>query len=229
MCDPITIAGIALGGAGAAANAIGAGKVADATARTLAANLARQQELDAQASKLNDHSLGLYGDFAGQTEAKSKSLGDYFGQAVQPVATSGANVAPGGSANTQAAESAARGAAQKFSNQQAAAGAKVRAFGDVLGNDALLQGRDASQLGQLADFKRGDTGVMGLQLNQDTHAGDGWDLAGSIASGLGNVGIKAGLSDGWKKLRNSSPLTAMFGYDPKDAPQPAGSYNLPFV
>ncbi|SFK79368.1 hypothetical protein [Methylocapsa palsarum] len=229
MCDPITIAGIALGGAGAAANSIGAGKVADATSQTLAANLAKQQQLDAQAKAINDHSLGLYGDFSGQTDAKAKSLGDYFTQAVAPQGVSGANVAPAGSTNTQQAEAAARGVAQKYSNQQATAGAKVRAFGDVLGNDAIAQGRDGSQLGQIANFKSGDTGVLGLKLNEDTHSGDGWDVAGSLATGLGGLGLKAGLGEGWRKFRNSSPLTSLFGYDLKDAPQPAGSHNLPFV
>ncbi|ACK52035.1 hypothetical protein Msil_3126 [Methylocella silvestris BL2] len=82
---------------------------------------------------------------------------------------------------------------------------------------------------QRVPVKRGDTCVLDLQHNQDTHAGEGWDLAGSLADGLGGISVKAGLDDGGKKFRNSSALTSLFNYDPKDVPQSAGSHNLPFV
>ncbi|WP_187148667.1 hypothetical protein [Methylocella silvestris] len=54
-------------------------------------------------------------------------------------------------------------------------------------------------------------------------------MAGSLADGLGGISVKAGLDDGGKKFRNSSALTSLFNYDPKDVPQSAGSHNLPFV
>lgn len=200
MCDPITIAGIALSGAGMAANSIGAGRVADATAGALRDSLQRQQNFDREAAGVNARSLGLYNDFQGQQDAKAASLADAFGKAVAPVATSGTNAPAATSANTRDAEAAARGLVQAFSNNQATTSAKARSFGDVLHDDTLAQGRDAIQLGQIADFKRGDTGVLGLKLNAASHAGDPWNLAAQLAGGVGNVGIQAGLTGAAKKL-----------------------------
>lgn len=225
MCDPITISGIALSGAGVAANAVGAGKVADATSASLAQNLQKQNALDQQAAGVNAHSLGLYSDMQGQQDAKSKDLGDMFLQASAPVASSPANEAPAGSANTQQNESAAKAITQGFNNQQALSGAKVKSFGDVLSNDALAQGRDASQINQINDFKRGDQNVLGLELNQDSHAGDGWDLAGSLASGLGGIGIKAGLGGAANKLGGLTSGKSLFGLT---GGTPAPSFN-PFA
>ncbi|MEJ0096562.1 MAG: hypothetical protein WDN46_25070 [Methylocella sp.] len=196
MCDPVTIAGIALSGAGAAAKTIGAGQVADATAASLSQNLAAQNALNQEAAGVNSHSLGLYSNLQGQQDAKAKSLGDMFVQDVAPTQANPENEAPGGSANTQANEAAARAVTQGYSNQQALSGAKLRSFGDVLQNDTLAQQQDAAKIGQINNFKQGDTSVLGLELNQDSHAGDGWDLAGSLAEGLGSLGVKGAAA--WK-------------------------------
>ncbi len=117
-------------------------------------------------------------------------------------------------------------------DQQALSGAKVRSFGDVLTNDALEQGKDASQINQINNFKAGDTGVLGLQLNADSHAGDGWDLAGSLAEGLGNLGVKGAAA--WKLANPGitppfSPGGIANGFNPfgptRTADTPAPAFN----
>ena len=78
MCDPISIAGVALSGAGMAANSIAANQVSSAT------NAAEQQtaylnKIDAdKAFAANDTARSAYDNFGAGQSAMGQQLGDYL-------------------------------------------------------------------------------------------------------------------------------------------------------
>ncbi|AAL44650.1 hypothetical protein EN41_19925 [Agrobacterium tumefaciens] len=55
---------------------------------------------------------------------------------------------------------------------------RLRAFGDVLGENSRLQARDASQIGQIGGFKRGSSNVMAYELDAANQKGNGLKLFG---------------------------------------------------
>ncbi len=90
--------------------------------------------------------------------------------------------------------------AQGFVDQQTGAMADLRSFGDLLGETSRLQGRDASKIGQIGSFKQGSAGVVPLELDNASHAGDNWNLLADILGGAGSVGVSAGINGGSSKL-----------------------------
>ncbi len=86
------------------------------------------------------------------------------------------------------------GEAQQYVDQQAGALAKMRAFGDLLGEISTKQARDASQIGQIGGFKQASQNLVPLELDNAQHAGDGWGLLGDVLGGLSSVGVSAGIN-----------------------------------
>lgn len=206
MCDPLTIGGIILTGASVAANSYAQSQVMDARNSAMEAERIRQQGLDREADALNLQSRQRYQDFDQKQEAKGKELGEMF-QANQTPATPSPQLMPASSSNIVVAENAKQASAAKdYSNQQAKALGNLRAFGDVLGEDSRLQARDATQIGQIGDFKRGSSNVLQLELQAANEAGGGAGLLGDILGGLGQTGIAKGLQGRW--LEPSIPTTA---------------------
>lgn len=198
MCEPMTIASIALTGASAVANSMANSKVASARSRSLAAERQRQQALDAEAAAHNSRSQESYQGFEGQQEQKAKSLGDYF---TNPAAMSGVQPAgtptetmPDASGIVVAENAKQLGRAKAYTDQQGRALGNLRSFGDLMGGLARDQARDAGYIGQLGGFKQGSAGILPVELDAAGHAGDGLKMIGDIARGLGSIGTSAGLS-----------------------------------
>jgi len=78
MCDPITIAGIALTAGSTVANSIANSQVQKARNDALAAERIRQTGYDQEAAAINAKDQESYQDFSGQQATKSQELGDYF-------------------------------------------------------------------------------------------------------------------------------------------------------
>ena len=204
MCDPITIAGVALTGLAAGSNYLGGQKIESARNDALEAERIRQQGLDQQAAALNLQSQDRYQGFEEKQGERSKSLADYYTQ--QEAAAPAASALPASSSNiTVAAEKKARGEAKDRTNQIGTALGELRSFGDLLGDTSRLQARDASQIGQIGGFKRGSSNILGMELDEANNAGGNYRMFGDIASGLGKVGVSAGLSG------TGNGLSSMFG------------------
>lgn len=210
MCDPLTIAGIALTAGSTVANSIASNKAAKARDQALAAERIRQQGYDQEAAALNTQSQDRYQDFEGQQEAKSGELGDYFKE--QQIEANNAPVAgefvPASTSSVvNQEETKQRGKARDFSNAQGEALGNLRSFGDLLGGISRMQARDASQIGTIGGFKRGSASVNPLELDAASHAGDGAKLFGDILGLGGSVSLGAGLSgpkaaaDPWAGMR----------------------------
>lgn len=190
MCDPITIAGIALTGASTVANTIAQGKVNSARNDALAAERIRQNSLDQEAEALNVQSRDRYNDFEGQQGDKASELGQYFTD--QKIENSDANtaavqeqVAPqSGSALTIREEGKQRGKADAYATQQGQALGNLRSFGDLLGGISREQAQDASMIGQIGGFKRGSSSITPLELEAANEKGAGLKIFGDVL-GLG--------------------------------------------
>jgi hypothetical protein len=207
MCEPVMIASLALTalstGLGHAANQ----KVEGARNDALAAERIRQRGLDDQAAALNTQSQDRFQNVAAKQEDRSKSLADYYTN--QPAEAPTNSPVPVSDSNiTVAAENKSRGDAKQRTDQIGTALGELRSFGDLFGDLSRLQARDASEIGQIGGFKRGSTGVLGLELDDAQSAGNGLKLGADIAGGLGKVGLSAGLSGVGSAGANSIPNSA---------------------
>ena len=211
ICDPITIAGIALTGLATGANYMGNQKVESARNDALEAERIRQQGLDQQAAALNLQSQDRYQGFEKKQDERAGSLADYYTQ--QQAEAPAASALPASASNiTVAAENKARGKAKDRTNQIGTALGELRSFGDLLGDTSRLQARDASQIGQIGGFKRGSSNILGMELDEANNAGDDYRLFGDIAGSLGKVGVSAGLSGTGGELSNLFGAASPYSY-----------------
>lgn len=205
MCDPVTIAGIALTGLSAGLGSMAQAKVAGARDDAMAAERIRQQAFDREAGARNDQARIRYDNVGDQQQARAKTLTEMF---QQPTATPPAVVAdiPQSQSNiTVQNEAAQQGKAKAFSDRTGAALGQLRAFGDLFGDINRLQGRDAAAIGQIGGFKKGSSGVLGLELEGANGAGSGLQTASMLTGALGKMGVNAGLSGA------QLPGSALFG------------------
>ena len=205
MCDPMTIAGIALTAGSTVANTIAANQQAKARDQALAAERIRQGKLDRENEALNQTSRDRYQDFEGQQQERGSKLADYFTeneantadanqQAVQDMLpTSGSDI----TVREQAKQS---GLAKAFTDQQGQALGNLRAFGDVLGSIGRDQARDASSIGQINSFKRASSGIVPLELEAANEKGAGARLFGDLLGLGGGLALNKGLSGGTLRL-----------------------------
>lgn len=220
MCDPLTIAGAIASVGSTIANNNAANQAASARNATLAAERLRQGELDTQAQTLNARSQDRFQDAGVKTQAKQQALGDYF---AAPQTAGAANEAAGLPEVTNSVvtrEMAKKsGGAQGFVGQQGQALAEMRAFGDFLGDTSRMQGRDASEVGQIGGFKRGSANIMPLELDAAAQQGAGARLFGDILGGIGGIALNAGLTGGklgGSATRVSGPMASSL----RPAPRP---------
>jgi hypothetical protein len=215
MCDPLTIAGIALTGGSMIANNIAAGKVEKARNGALQAERTRQSGLDQQSDAVNAQSQDRYTDVQGKQDASAAKLGDYYTsqQAGTPLPSA---AVPTSASNLVVQEQAKQsGLAKDYTNKTGEALGQLRAFGDVMGTAGRGQARDAGLIGQIGGFKRGAQGVLPYELEEAQGAGAGMKMFGDVLGGLGKVATMGGLS--------GASLGGLFGAAPAAAAAPATS------
>jgi hypothetical protein len=210
MCDVLSLAGLALSAGSVAANSMAASRVDSARNAALGAERQRQAQLDREAQAFNAKDQASYQDIAGQQAAKAKTLGDFFTQpstpsAAQPAGTP-AETMPDASGIVVAENAKQMARAKAYTDQQGRALGDLRSFGDVMGDLARNQARDAGYIGQIGGFKKGSAGIVPYELDAAGHAGDGMKQIADIAHGLGQMGMAAGLRGG--------SLGSMFGGAP---------------
>jgi hypothetical protein len=194
MCDPITIAGIALTAGSTLVNSMAQSRIQRARDDAMAAERIRQQGLDKEAQALNTTSQDRYKDFEGQEQQAATKLADYFTSQEVPEPSAEAAIPTTASNLVVREEAKQRGKAEDFTDRTGTALGALRAFGDVLGSNSRLQARDASLVGQIGGFKQGSSNVLGYELEAANQAGKGLQLFGDILGGLGGVATSAGLS-----------------------------------
>lgn len=235
MCDPITIAGIALTAGSTVVNTMAASRVQKARDQALAAERIRQSGFDQEAQALNTASQDRYQNFQEQEGQRASELGQYFsdqrvGQDQANQAATAEQTAPqSGSDITVREEQKQRGKARDFTNQQGQALGQLRSFGDVLGEIGRFQSRDASQIGQIGGFKRGSSAIVPLELDEANHAGDGLKLFGDLLNLGGGFALNKGLSGGAGAVGSTAaadPWAGLRSVGPYSAPRSGGLFNL---
>lgn len=225
MCDPLTIASIALTVGSTIANSAAASRSANARTDVLNAERTRQNALDQEAQALNDRSRNRYKDVEGQREQKAQTLSDYLAPPPEVGAANQAAEMPAPTNSIVTREMNRKSdQASDFVGQQGQALAQLRSFGDLLGDTSRAQARDGSLIGQIGGFKRGSSNITPLELDAANQKGAGLRTLGDIMGGLGSIGLSAGLTGGGGSLASmfggGQPLTAMGA---AAAPTAAGS------
>lgn len=199
MCDPTTLIGLALTAGSTVANTVAASKAANAREDVLAAERIRQTQLDREADALNTQSQDRYEDVGGKQEAKARDLSEFFSgpNTAGEANDAAASVMPSDTADITVREMQKQtGAAQDFTGKQAVSLANLRSFGDMLGDNARMQARDASMIGQIGGFKRGSSGVTPLELDEASQKGAGLKFLGDLLGGAGSLATNYGLTRG---------------------------------
>lgn len=199
MCDPVTLTGLALTAGSTVVNTIAANKAASAREDVLAAERIRQGQLDREADALNVQSQDRYKNAEGQQQAKARDLSEFFTgpNTAGEANDAAASVMPSDTSDITVREMQKQtNAAQDFTGQQAASLAALRSFGDMLGDNARLQARDASLIGQVGGFKRGSSGVTPLELDAASQKGAGLRFFGDLLGGAGSLATNYGLTRG---------------------------------
>jgi len=215
MCTPLIA--LALTAAGAAANAAGVRKAQRAQDGAREAERIRQKgfqsEADARAIE-NRSSTGKDATDAGmkKAEGERKAASDAAVAEVKaPVEATGANLAGDSSAAKLVAGENATQAAKGlgYALQQGAARAKLAGFNDVGFNNSILNARTNQDLGRIANFAKGSSDVLPVELEAASRKGEGLRTLGSVLSTAGTIsGI--GVGSGWFGTPiTASPITGL--------------------
>jgi len=198
MCDPVslTIASVALIGSGTAMQMQGAEKAKKAQDSANLAELQRQKGYREKSFGLFDQSLGYnQGDAQIAREAKESSdLNSIFQQAADNVfssaSPSGTNPMSGVSEAPKAigdiykkSMNEARGSIQNALTARAALGG----FSKMLGNTSIQNQQISNAQNPLGNFMRGSAGILPMELQAASHAGDKLANIGAVLSALGTV------------------------------------------
>lgn len=199
--DPLTL-GLALTGASAGLNYMGAERAERARDDALNVERSRQNKLRQEADQLNEQSRDRYDDFEGQQDQKSSDLTSYFTDAPQSATeavgeanASAASILPSTSNNiVQREVERQSGLADAFTGQQADARGRLRSFGDLLGGISREQARDAGTISQIGNFQTGSSNVLPYELEDANQKGAGLRFLGDIVGGLGSVATTGGIT-----------------------------------
>jgi hypothetical protein len=202
MCTPLIA--LALTAAGTAASAAGARKAQKAQAGAREAERTRQKgfqsEADARAAEnLASTNKGATDSGMKKAEDERKAASDAAVAEVRaPVEATGANLAGDGSAAKLVAGETATQAAKGlgYAIQQGAAKAKLAGFNDVGFENALMNARTNQDIARIANFAKGSSDVLPVELEAAAQKGQGLRTLGSVLSTAGTVaGI--GVGSGW--------------------------------
>ena len=166
MCDPLTIAGMALTAGSTVANSMAANKAAKARSSVMAAERVRQGMLDKEADALNLTSRERYTDFPEKQEERAGQLADLYNA---PEATPAGELLPATTSNVTVQETEKQKAkAKEYTTKQGKALGTLRSFGDYLGDVSRSQAREAGLVGQIGGFKQGSAASCRSNSNPPT-------------------------------------------------------------
>lgn len=163
------------------ANMIGARKRDQAQASAMAAERARQAQLDNEAFALNAAARDRYTDTTGQMQDRQTDLASLYRDATEaPPAVEMPAMPESQSDIVTSRVASEQGKARGETEDRANRMASFQSFGDLMGDFSLGQGRDAQSVGMLGGFKRGSQGVLPLELDAAAQKGQGWLMLGDL-------------------------------------------------
>lgn len=185
--DPLTWAWLALMVASTGANYAAQRKVSNETAKVNADARRRRDENQRKSEALTMNSADLYTNTPAKEDARAAELAQQYAKAA-PAPTEGphgtsflANTAPTQSTATIEETQKQLDKANANVARRGAADAKLRAFGDVMGENAILAGRNSQDIGQGASFVNSwQQNVMPLALQAAAESGNSWKNAADV-------------------------------------------------
>jgi hypothetical protein len=196
--DPLTLAliGAAATGGSALFNSNAQDQVDAARNTAIQTDRNQQAALDAQAKTITNGSLARFDNFDTQQTADAARLSSFYNTPAPAPTNPNLIAAIPGSTNAVVNREIANktGLATAFGQQQGAALGKLQSFGDLMGNMNRSQAADDQAVGELGNFKQGDTNVEKIALDNANRAGNTDAAIGNILGGVGKVALTAGLS-----------------------------------
>lgn len=189
MCDPITLTAVALQAGSSIANGMAERDAAKARSSALAAERTRQGGLEARQRALSDQSQQEMEGFTGDQQERTAGLEQYFQEPVASDANAEAGmVAPGGTSSITVREmNKQSGAATDRTNQSAADLARMRSFGDLMGDRMRGIQRNSGAIDQLTGFRGGSTDALAFELDAASQKGAGKRMIGDLLGGAGSI------------------------------------------
>ncbi len=214
MCYPALIAA-GMAAAGAGSNYMGAKRTNEARDDVARAHGERQAGLQGQADKIiNQQTTAL----SPAAQNQSMALAGEQRLAAMP-ASSGAELPTSGSAPIEVKSELARqvGDAIRKSRTRLGTQARLGAANQVQRDNNLGMARSMSGLGQIADFSRGEAGVLPYELQGAANAGRSWQTAADLFN-LGGQAVS---------LYGMTTPSATPGAKPAARPATTGRYQNP--
>ena len=199
---PALFSGLSIG-----ANAIGARKQDNAIASRLAQERMRQSRLDEEAFALNANARNRYDNIGEQSEARETDLSQLFRDATEtPPAREMAALPATSSDIVTSRVGAETDKAKAETADRADRLGAMRGFGDLFGDMARGQSRDAQNVGMIGGFKRGSQGVLPMELEAASQKGANWMMLGDLLNMGAGLTLAPALSAG-----GGGGLAGLFG------------------
>lgn len=189
MCDPLTLTAAALQAGSSIANGMAEREAANARSAALSAERTRQSGMEAQQRALADGSQQSMQDFGGQQQERAADLTQFFQQPVASDANAEAGmIAPEGSSSITVREMNKQSAdATDRTNQRGTDLARMRSFGDLMGDRMRGVQRNSGAIDQLTGFRGGSTDALAFELDAAAQKGAGKRALGDLLGGAGAV------------------------------------------
>jgi hypothetical protein len=211
--NPLLVAG-ALATVGSAGLNMGAqGQVAAARRAAEMAELQRQERWDNQIRDLQKQSLNRFDNFTPQMDARAGTVADFYKASGGSLPSSGvtAGIIPQTSGLVAREGTNQMNKVNAFNDQQGTALGNLRSFGDIMGAANRGMAIDSSLIGGINNMKQGSSNVLQSELEDANRAGGGMKSFADILSGLGKIGVAAGLSGGGSKLFGGGGWNGQYG------------------
>lgn len=211
MCNPLLFAA-ALAAGGAGSNYMGQRRVNNAREDSLMAEGDRQRNFQNQANDIIEQQT-VQQSPAAQNQAFAETA-ERRTAALTPSQSDAASLPTSGSAPIQVNGEIARqiSDAVRAGRSRLSAQARLSAYDENQFNNRLGLNRGATDIGQIADFSRGSSGVLPFELQGAENAGRGWKNAADLfnlgAQGLSLYGMTRAPDAGVSQVvpeRNYSP------------------------
>lgn len=195
---PIPLIALALSAGSSIANGAAQREAAAARQQALNAERTRQRGMEQQQQALASESQQQLGDFTQDQEQRFADLAQYFQQPVASDANAAAGmVAPEGTSSIAVRELAKQSGETKARTDQIGSDlARVRSFGDLMGEKMRGVQRNSGAIDQLSGFRGGSTDALAFELDAASQQGAGKRMLGDLLGGagaiLGGYGAMAG-------------------------------------
>lgn len=191
---PLALAALAVSAAGTGAQMVGQNEAQSARDRAQRAEMNRQTGYQRQAQAVADQSIAESGRstadpaMAQATDQRVANFNRIVSQGQAPLTGNTVNRSIVTSSGSGAPAPALTASAAAWNKILGGAQAKLGGYSDWGLQRNIAAKRAGQKLDTIGSNARGSANVLGAELQDASHAGDGWGMAGSVLGALGSVG-----------------------------------------